>query len=42
MYRKKIDVVPPDVVLAIRDAVARFCVDDLWNIWSRSAEASLF
>ena len=42
VYRTEIDVVPPDVVLAIRDAVARFCVDDVWNIWSWSAEACLF
>ena len=41
MYRKEIDVVPLDVVSAIRDAVAWSCVDDVWNIWSRSAEASL-
>ena len=34
--------VPPDVVLAIGDAVSRSCVDDFWTIWSRSAEAGLF
>ena len=42
VYRKEVDVVPPDVVLAIRGAVAGSCVDDVWNIWSRSAEACLF
>ena len=31
--------VPPDVVLALRDAVSRSCVDDFWTIWSKSAEA---
>ena len=42
VYRKEIDVVPPDVVLAIPDAFSRSCVDDFWTIWSRSAEGSLF
>ena len=33
---------PPDVVLALRDAVSRVCVDDFWSIWSQNAEAGLF
>ena len=39
--KTEIVVVPPDVVLAIRDAVDRSCVDDIWDIWSWSAEACL-
>ena len=42
VYRTEIDVLPSDVVLAICDAVAWSCVDDVWNMWSRSVEACLF
>ena len=42
MYRDELGVVPPDVVLALRDAVSRSCVDDFWTISSKSAEAGLF
>ena len=37
-----VGVVPPDVVLALRDAVSRSCADDFWTVWSKSAEPSLF
>ena len=32
---------PPDLVLAIRSAFDRSCVDDFWNVWSAGAEAGL-
>ena len=35
-------VVPPEVVIALRDAVSRLSVDDFWSIWSENAEAGLF
>ena len=41
-YRDELAAVPPDVVLALRDAASRSCVDDFWIIWSKSAEAGLF
>ncbi len=34
--------VSQEVVLALRDAVSRSSVDDLWTVWSRSAEEGLF
>ena len=34
--------VPPAVVLALRDAFDRSDVDDFWFIWSENAEAGLF
>ena len=34
--------VPADVLLALRDAVSRFSVDDFWSIWSQDTEAGLF
>ena len=37
-----LDVVPDDVVLALRDAASRSAVDDFWSIWSKNAEAGLF
>ena len=40
--RDDLGTVPPDVVLALRDAVSRSNVDDFWSIWSKSAEAGLF
>ena len=42
VYRDELAAVPPDVVLALRDAATRSCVDDFWIVWSRSAEAGLF
>ena len=36
------ELVPPGVVLALRDAVSRSSVDDFWTIWSKSVEACLF
>ena len=36
------EVVPNDVVFALRDAGSRSSVDDSWSIWSSSAEAGLF
>ena len=41
VYREELGAVPPDVVLALRDAVSRTCVDDVWTIWSMNAEAGL-
>ena len=35
-------VVPDDVVLAFKDAVSRFAVNDFWSFWNKNAEASLF
>ena len=42
VYRDELEVVPDEVVLALRDAVSRSSVDDFWSIWSRSAELGLF
>ena len=42
VYREELGVVPPDVVLALRDAVSRSNVHDVWTIWSLNAEAGLF
>ena len=42
VYREELGVVPAEVVLALRDAVSRSCVDDFWTIWSKSAEAGFF
>ena len=42
VYRDELAAVPPDVVLALRDAVSMSSVDDFWIIWSKSAEAGLF
>ena len=41
VYRDELGLVPPDVVLALRDAVSWSCVDDFWTIWSKGAEAGL-
>ena len=41
VYRDEVAAVQPDVVLALRDAVSRSCVDDFWTIWTKSAEAGL-
>ena len=41
-FGEELAAVPPNVVLALRDAVSRSCVDDFWSIWSRKAEAGLF
>ena len=42
VYRDELGVVPPGVVIALRDAVSRSSVDDFWSIWSKNAEAGLF
>ena len=42
VYRDELAAVPPDVVLALWDAVSRSCVDDFRTIWSKSVEAGLF
>ena len=42
VYRDELEVVPDDVVLALRDAASRSSVDDCWSIWSRSAVDGLF
>ena len=42
VYREELGVVPEDVVLALRDAVSRSSVDDIWSFWSSNAEAGLF
>ena len=41
-YKDELGVVPPEVVLALRDAVSRSSVDDFWSTWSKIAEAGLF
>ena len=33
VFRDEFEVVPDDVVLALRDAASRFYVDDFWTIW---------
>ena len=33
VYRDELGQVPGDVVLALRDAISRSAVDDLWAIW---------
>ena len=35
VYRDELGAVPPDVVLALRDAVSRSSVDDCWSIWKK-------
>ena len=35
VYRDELGVVPDEVVLALRGAVARSSVDDYWSIWSQ-------
>ena len=42
VYGDELGVAPPDVVLALRDAVSRSSVDAFWSIWSQNAEAGLF
>ena len=42
IYRDVLGTVPEEVVLALRGAVSRSSVDDLWSIWSSSAEDGLF
>ena len=42
VYRDVLGVVPEEIVLALRDAVSRSSVDDVWSIWSRNAELGLF
>ena len=42
VYKDELGVVPPEVVLALRDAVSRSSVDDFWSTWSKNAEAGLF
>ena len=37
----ELGLVLPDVVLVLRDAVSRSCVDDFGSVWSKSAEAGL-
>ena len=39
---KELWVVPPDVVLALGDAVSGSCDGDFWTIWIKKAEAVLF
>ena len=34
VYRDLLEVVPDDVVLALRDVASRSSVDDFWSIWS--------
>ena len=41
VYRKELEAVPPDLVLALRCAFDRSCVDDFWMVWSAGAEAGL-
>ena len=38
-YRDVLGAVPEEVVLALRDAVSRFFVDNFWSIWSGNVEA---
>ena len=40
--RDELEVVPEEVVLALRGAVSRTSVDDFWSMWSTNAEAGLF
>ena len=42
MCSDDLGVVPPEVVIALRDAVSWSSVDDFWSIWSENAEAGLF
>ena len=42
VHRDELGVVPPELVLALRDAVSVSSVDDFCAIWSRSAETGLF
>ena len=42
VYRDELGVVPNVVVLALRDAVSRSAVDDVWSFWSSNAKAGLF
>ena len=42
MYSEELGVVPPAVVLALRDAFGRSDVDDFWSGWGKDAEAGLF
>ena len=37
VYRDELGVVPPEVVVALRDAVSRSSVDDFWFLWSSHA-----
>ena len=37
----ELGVVPPDVVLPLRDAFDRSDVDDFWSVWSKNVEAGL-
>ena len=38
MYRDELGAVPPEVVIALRDALSWSSVDDFWSIWSKNAE----
>ena len=39
VYRDELGTVPPDVVLALKDAVSRSSVDGFGPVWSKSSEA---
>ena len=41
VYREQLEAVPPDLVLALRSAFDRSCVDEFWGVWSAGAEAGL-
>ena len=41
VYREDLGSVPPDLVLALRSAFDRNCVDEFWKNWSAGAEADL-
>ena len=41
IYREELEVVLPDLILALRSAFDKKCVDEFWNVWSAGAEAGL-
>ena len=40
-YREELGTVPPDLILALRLAFDRSCVDEFWKDWSAGAEGGL-
>ena len=41
IYAEELGTVPPDLVLALRSAFDRNCVDEFWSVWSAGSEVGL-
>ena len=41
IYGEELGAVPPDLILALRSAFDKNCVDEFWKAWSTGAEPRL-